>query len=80
MGDELDALDSEKQWFESVVVETKKDELGQHHILIQYKGWSSKWNTWKNVDSQRDEIAPVGTYSDGEYIPRVRKVRAKSLK
>uniref|UniRef100_A0A7S2W2S4 Ubiquitinyl hydrolase 1 n=1 Tax=Rhizochromulina marina TaxID=1034831 RepID=A0A7S2W2S4_9STRA len=37
----LDALDSDKRWFESQVVDVEED-----RVKIHYLGWSSKWDAW----------------------------------
>jgi ubiquitin C-terminal hydrolase len=56
VGDHIDALDSVKKWYESLVEDMKQDE-----IFVNFIGWPSKWNEWISKDS--DRLAKKGTHS-----------------
>lgn len=60
IGDLVDALDTTKKWFESTVRDVKDDK-----VLIHYNNWSSKWDEWINVNS--DRLAQVHTYTTGPH-------------
>lgn len=55
IGDWVDGLDSEGEWYESRVVALTKDS-----VLIHYCGWTDKWN--KSFPRTCDDIAPLYTH------------------
>jgi hypothetical protein len=61
VGSEIDAVDSQKRWFESVILHSQ-----ENWILVHYKGWSHKFDEWINMDTESKRIAPVGTHARGE--------------
>eukprot|EP00753_Platysulcus_tardus_P011403 PLAT3287.32.p2 GENE.PLAT3287.32~~PLAT3287.32.p2 ORF type:complete len:1011 (-),score=581.16 PLAT3287.32:1690-4506(-) len=65
VGDLIDAQDSEKKWYESLVVAVEETTYKVH-----FKGWSSKWDASIAKDSPR--LLPVYT-----KVPRWREFRVK---
>lgn len=63
VGSEIDAVDSQKRWFDSVILHSQ-----ENWILVHYKGWSHKFDEWINMDTESKRIAPVGTHARGEKI------------
>ena len=63
VGSEIDAVDSQKRWYESVILHSQ-----ENWILVHYKGWSHKFDEWINMDTESKRIAPVGTHARGEKI------------
>ncbi|TDH68123.1 hypothetical protein CCR75_004346 [Bremia lactucae] len=60
-GQLLDALDTDKKWYESRVVELQKGA-----IKVHYRGWTSKWDEW--LDRMSPRLAPLYT-----NVPRWRE-------
>jgi len=46
VGDLVDAMDSDQKWFESVIIEIKGTKAKVH-----FKGWSSKWDSYLDIQS-----------------------------
>jgi ubiquitin carboxyl-terminal hydrolase 4/11/15 len=53
-GQLLDALDTDKKWYESRVVD-----VDPVRVLVHYRGWTAKWDEWVNRTSTR--LAPLHT-------------------
>jgi ubiquitin C-terminal hydrolase len=66
VGDHVDALDTSNKWYESEVVEVKKD---QRKVMIHFINWPSRWDEWMDFDS--DRIDMQGTHTDGPYQARI---------
>lgn len=43
LDDRLDAQDSDRKWFESIVVEVNE---ADDKLKIHFRGWASKWDSW----------------------------------
>ncbi|TYZ61098.1 hypothetical protein PybrP1_000390 [[Pythium] brassicae (nom. inval.)] len=54
VGQLVDALDSEKKWYESRVIE-----LELTRVKVHYRGWTAKWDEWLSRSS--DRLAPLHT-------------------
>lgn len=63
VGSEIDTVDSQKRWYESVILHSQ-----ENWILVHYKGWTHKFDEWINMDTESKRIAPVGTHARGERI------------
>ncbi|GMF28568.1 unnamed protein product [Phytophthora lilii] len=50
----IDALDTDKKWYESRVID-----LNATHVKVHYRGWTAKWDEWLKRTSSR--IAPLHT-------------------
>ncbi|ETI46572.1 hypothetical protein, variant 2 [Phytophthora nicotianae] len=50
----IDALDTDKKWYESRVVD-----LTEAQVKVHYRGWTAKWDEWINRTSSR--LAPLHT-------------------
>ncbi|CEG49503.1 ubiquitinspecific protease [Plasmopara halstedii] len=53
-GQLIDALDTNKRWYESRIVDT-----GAVYVKIHYRGWTNKWDEWLRRTSTR--LAPLHT-------------------
>ncbi|KAI9910420.1 hypothetical protein PsorP6_010977 [Peronosclerospora sorghi] len=78
MGQLIDALDTENQWYESRVMESTGES-----VKVHYRSWSSEWDEWLSRMSPRlaplhthvaDEIL-VGAYVRGKQYPQWRHAR-----
>ncbi|GMF46041.1 unnamed protein product [Phytophthora fragariaefolia] len=54
IGQLLDALDTDKHWYESRVVD-----MDAVYVRVHYRGWTSKWDEWVRRTSAR--LAPLHT-------------------
>ncbi|KUF75997.1 hypothetical protein AM587_10003692 [Phytophthora nicotianae] len=54
IGQLVDALDTDKRWYESRIVDT-----GAAYVKVHYRGWTSKWDEWLRRTSER--LAPLHT-------------------
>ncbi|KAG4055441.1 hypothetical protein JG687_00006325 [Phytophthora cactorum] len=54
IGQFVDALDTDKRWYESRIVDT-----GAVYVKVHYRGWTSKWDEWLRRTSER--LAPLHT-------------------
>ncbi|GMF29487.1 unnamed protein product [Phytophthora lilii] len=54
IGQLIDALDTDKRWYESRVVD-----LDAVYVKVHYRGWTSKWDEWLRRSSLR--LAPLHT-------------------
>ncbi|KAG6612444.1 Ubiquitin-specific protease [Phytophthora cinnamomi] len=50
----IDAMDTDKKWYESRVID-----LNDTHVKVHYRGWTAKWDEWLNRRSAR--VAPLHT-------------------
>ena len=71
-GDELDALDTQAKWYESVV-KGRRD----NQVHVHFKGWQEKWNEWRDVTS--DKLALKSLYTTGARDPNVAKQQARDV-
>lgn len=71
-GDEVDALDTQMRWYESVVKERKGNQ-----VYVHFKGWQDKWNEWRDVTS--DKLALKSLYTTGARDPTVAKQQARDV-
>lgn len=54
IGQLVDALDTDRHWYESRVVD-----VGPVYVKVHYRGWTSKWDEWVRRTSTR--LAPLHT-------------------
>ncbi|KAG7381526.1 hypothetical protein PHYPSEUDO_005944 [Phytophthora pseudosyringae] len=47
-GQLIDAVDTDKKWYESRVIE-----LSETQVKVHYRGWTAKWDEWVNRTSPR---------------------------
>ena len=71
-GDELDALDTQAKWYESVVKQRR-----EHQVYIHFQGWQEKWNEWRDVTS--DKLHLRSLYSTGARDPAVAKQQSRDV-
>ena len=71
-GDELDALDTQTKWYESVVKQRRDNQ-----VYIHFKGWQDKWNEWRDITS--DKLALRSLYTTGARDPSVAKQQARDV-
>jgi len=71
-GDELDALDTQTKWYESVVKQRKDNQ-----VHIHFKGWQEKWNEWRDISSEK--LALKSLYTTGARDPSVAKQQARDV-
>eukprot|EP00475_Leptophrys_vorax_P032356 TRINITY_DN4980_c0_g1_i3.p1 TRINITY_DN4980_c0_g1~~TRINITY_DN4980_c0_g1_i3.p1 ORF type:complete len:341 (+),score=69.65 TRINITY_DN4980_c0_g1_i3:29-1051(+) len=62
VGDLIDAQDRQGKWYESVVQAIKDGQF-----LVHYNGWSSKWDEWISIES--DRLAELHTHSAKQISP-----------
>ena len=55
-GDIIDCKDTMGDWYESVVLDVKDDQ-----VLIHYEGWPNVWDEW--IDKSSSRLAPYRTHS-----------------
>jgi len=46
VGDEVDAIDQQQQWYIATIKQEKLDEHGNKTFFIKYSEWVEKWNVW----------------------------------
>lgn len=54
IGQLVDALDTDKRWYESRIVD-----MDAVYVKVHYRGWTSKWDEWMRRTSAR--LAPLHT-------------------
>ncbi|KAL3667771.1 hypothetical protein V7S43_007321 [Phytophthora oleae] len=54
IGQLVDALDTDRHWYESRIVD-----IGPVYVKVHYRGWTSKWDEWVRRTSKR--LAPLHT-------------------
>jgi DNA-binding beta-propeller fold protein YncE len=57
VGDLVDAMDKEKCWFESVVVEVRPG----MNVKVHFMGWGSKWDDVISMSDLSSRVAPLNT-------------------
>ena len=57
VGDLLDAMDKERCWFESHVVEIRP----QQGVKVHFLGWGSKWDDFITAAELPTRLAPLNT-------------------
>jgi len=58
VGDMVDSLDSDRRWFDAMVIGTRGDEGGAPGDLqLHFMGWSSKWDVW--VARESPDVLPL---------------------
>ena len=55
-GDIIDCKDTMGDWYESVVLDVKDNQ-----VLIHYEGWPNVWDEW--IDKSSSRLAPYRTHS-----------------
>lgn len=48
----LDALDTDKKWYEARVVGAREEQ-----VKVHYRGWSSRWDEW--IDRESPRLMPL---------------------
>ena len=71
VGDLVDAMDSEKKWFDAVVkdVQPPKTPGGKDLIKVHYRGWTSKWDATFERDDAK--VQPLFRFSENWRALRI---------
>jgi len=62
-GDHIDACDTQKKWYLSLI-----DDVSPKEVRVHYAGWPARWDEWIPKESPR--LAPQFTYTMGPYLAR----------
>ena len=57
VGDLVDAMDKEKCWFESYIVELRPG----MNVKVHFMGWGSKWDDVISINELPHRVAPLNT-------------------
>ena len=66
IGDKLDARDSNRKWYKSVIVD-KKYEGSTCKIKIHFIGWNEDWDLWMDTTLDIANLAPSGVHTEEEH-------------
>lgn len=58
IGQWVDVKDSVNQWLEAQVIKVNESEM---KVFVHYNGWSSRWDEW--IDMKSDRIALFRTHT-----------------
>lgn len=62
VGDEIDACDKFKKWYESEIRQVEND-----RIFVHFKGWKDSWDEWYDLTEDMEKLAPKNTHTVGPH-------------